>query len=106
MIDMAVQQVLLSLLGMSVTGIVTYLATKTRALNSGIKALMKIERSHARMAIMDSYEAYIIEGKHMTVERFEQVTEIYEGYCELGGNGTAKRMYEELAAKRPWIVKD
>lgn len=70
------------------------------------KAMGQILKAIGRKEIMDAYQAYIIEGHKMTVERYEQLTEIYEAYAALGGNGTAKRMYEEITAKRPWVVTD
>lgn len=70
------------------------------------RAMAQILKATGRKEIMDAYQAYIIEGHKMTVERYEQLTEIYEAYAALDGNGTAKRMYEEITAKRPWVVTD
>lgn len=70
------------------------------------RAMSQIMKAIGRKEIMDDYQSYIVDGKHLTVERYEQLTEIYEAYAALGGNGTAKRMYEEITAKRPWVVTD
>lgn len=88
------------------TGVFGYLLAMHRKRTKEERATAQIIKALGRKEIMDAYQVYIVEGHHMTVERFEQLTEIFEAYTTLGGNGTAKRMYEEIKAKRPWIVTD
>lgn len=104
MIDAA--SVLLALLPSIATGIAGYLIALMRKRSKEERATTQIIKALGRKEIMDAYQSYIVEGHHMTVERFEQLTEIFDAYQVLGGNGTAKRMYEEIKAKRPWIVTD
>lgn len=99
-------QVALTLLPSIATGAFGYLVAMRRKRSKEQQAMAKVIKAMARKEIMDAYQLYIVEGHHMTVERFDQLTEIYEAYVDLGGNGTAKRMYEEIKAKRPWIVTD
>lgn len=99
-------QILLALLPSVATGAFGYLAALHRRRTKEDEAISKVIKALGRKEIMDAYQLYIVEGHRMTVERFEQLTEVYEAYTVLGGNGTAKRMYEEIKAKRPWIVID
>lgn len=99
-------QILLPLLPSVVTGIFGYLVAMLRRRTKEDRATAQIIKALGRKEIMDAYQVYIVEGHHMTVVRFEQLTEIFEAYTTLGGNGTAKRMYEEIKVKRPWVVTD
>lgn len=99
-------QLIVALLPSVATGIFGYLVAMLRRRTKEERATAQIIKALGRKEIMDAYQLYIVEGHRMTVERFEQLTEIYEAYTTLGGNGTAKRMYEEIKAKRPWIVTD
>ena len=99
-------KIFLQLLPSIATGVGGYLIAIHRKRSKQERATAQIIKALGRKEIMDAYQAYIVEGRHMTVERFEQLTEIFEAYTDLGGNGTAKRMYEEIKAKRPWIVTD
>ena len=106
MIDPVFTQLVLPLVTSLVTGIAGYLVAMLKKRTKAEQATAKVIKAMARKEIMDAYQLYIVEGHHMTVERFDQLTEIFEAYVDLGGNGTAKRMYEEIKAKRPWIVTD
>lgn len=99
-------QVFVALLPTLAGGIFGYLVAMLRKRTKQDQATAQIIKALGRKEIMDAYQTYIVEGRHMTVERFEQLTEIFEAYTTLGGNGTVKRMYEEIKAKRPWIVTD
>lgn len=99
-------QLAMALLPPLVTGIFGYLLAMLRRRSKAEKATAQIIKALGRKEIMDAYQTYVVDGHRMTVERFEQITEIIEAYAALGGNGTAKRMYEEIKAKRPWIVTD
>lgn len=99
-------QMFIALLPSLATGVFGYLVAMLRRRTKEERATAKIIKALGRKEIMDAYQLYIVEGHRMTVERFEQLTEIFEAYTTLGGNGTAMRMYEEIKAKRPWIVTD
>ena len=99
-------QVLMQLVPTVAAGAFGYIVAMLRKRSKYERAVAKIIKALGRKEIMDAYQAYIVEERHMSVERFEQLTEIFEAYTDLGGNGTAQRMYEEIKAKRPWIVTD
>lgn len=88
------------------TGIVGYLTAVLRRRTDEDRATAQIIKALGRKEIMSAYRLHVVEKRKLTVERFDQITEIFEAYTTLGGNGTAKRMYEEIKAKRPWIVTD
>lgn len=99
-------RVALQLLPSILTGVAGYLAAMLRRRTKQEKATAQIIKALGRKEIMDAYQTYVVEEHHMTVERFGQLSEIFGAYTDLGGNGTAKRMFEEIKAKRPWIVTD
>lgn len=71
-----------------------------------VRAAFKLVEAQGRKEIVDAYQAYVVEGRHMTVERHRELAETYEAYTALGGNGTAKRLWAELGEIDPWIVTD
>lgn len=103
---MDIWQMFIALLPSLATGVFGYLVAMLRKRTKEERATAKIIKALGRKEIMDAYQTYIVDERHMSVERFEQLTEIFEAYTDLGGNGTARRMYKEIKAKRPWIVTD
>lgn len=71
-----------------------------------VRAAFKLAKAQGRKEIVDAYQAFVVEGRHMTVERHRELAETYEAYTALGGNGTARRLWEELEEIDPWIVTD
>ena len=71
-----------------------------------VRAALKLVKAQGRKEIVDAYQAFVMEGRHMTVERHRELAETYEAYTALGGNGTAKRLWAELGEIDPWIVTD
>ncbi len=71
-----------------------------------VRAAFKLAQAQGRKEIVDAYQAFVVEGRHMTVERHRELAETYEAYTALGGNGTAKRLWAELGEIDPWIVTD
>lgn len=69
-----------------------------------VRALFQLTKAHARREITDAYQAHVVERKKLTTERHRELTEAFEAYTELGGNGTTKRLWEELEELRPWLV--
>ena len=70
------------------------------------KAMLKIAKASARKEIVDAYEEYVVRKKKLTVERYDELVETFDAYIELSGNGTTKRLWEEIQKVRPWIVMD
>lgn len=71
-----------------------------------VRAAFKLAKAQGRREIVDAYQAFVVEGRHMTIERHRELAETYEAYTALGGNGTAKRLWTELQDIDPWIVTD
>lgn len=49
-----------------------------------------------RSKLVDAHEAYVTNGRPLTVERKHEITETYEAYKDLGGNGTGEAMYAAI----------
>lgn len=73
-------------------------AGKREALYKGMKASL-------RKDLVDAYRDHVTEGKPLTVERMHEITEGYNAYRALGGNGTGKAMYEGICEVPIAIVK-
>lgn len=100
---MVVNQIILTVIAALASMGVGALAASLKKRTKQDIAAGNILKAIGRKEIVDAYQTFVVEGRRITVERFSEVNEIYEAYKALGGNGTAKRMYEEIAAKRPWI---
>lgn len=66
------------------------LAATQDAIANGVKVLL-------RSKVVDAYERYVGTDEWPTVERRHEVTEAYEAYKALGGNGTVTQMYESFS---------
>lgn len=106
MIEIALNQAVLTVAGMVATGAIGYLSGALRKYRKTEKARITIEKASARAHIKDAYQRYIIEGAHMTIASYEELLEEYEAYTILGGNGTAKAYMEEIMAKKPYLVTE
>lgn len=106
MLEITVNQAVLTLVGFCVTAFLGYCLGKLKRLSKIEKARIAIEKASARAHILAAYEKYIIGGAHMTVARYEELLEEYEAYTVLGGNGTAKRYMEEIKKLKPYLVTD
>lgn len=92
-----ITQQLVSLTVAAVFGIVTgYLGGKVRHLTERDRAIEEGVKSILRHELMDDYEAYVHEGKALTIERRREIDECYHAYAALGGNGTGKTAYEAI----------
>lgn len=69
-------------------------------------ARIVIEKATARRLIFEAYDDYVIQRKHLTIDRAEEITETYTAYRLLGGNGTAKKYYECIMDINPYLVTD
>lgn len=70
------------------------------------KARITIEKATARRLIFEAYDDYVIQRKHLTVDRFREISETYEAYILLKGNGTAKKYFNEISKINPYLVTD
>ena len=69
------------------------------ALEIGMQVLL-------RKALIDSFDYYFNQDKKMTIERKREITEMYEAYTLLGGDGVISEMMADLAAdKDVWIER-
>lgn len=106
MIEVAINQIVLTVAAMAATGVVGYLLGVIKSRSKREKARIEIEKAMARQMIFDAYEKYVIRGEHMTIARYEELLKVYEAYVILGGNGTAKAYMEEIMAKKPYLVTE
>ncbi len=106
MFEVAVNQAVVAVVGMVATGVIGYLAGLLKRLTKREKARIIIDKASARAHVKEAYQRYVIEGHKMTIAAYEELTEEYEAYRILGGNGTAKAYMEEITAKVPYLVTD
>lgn len=106
MVDIALNQAVVAVVGMVATGVIGYLAGLLKRLTKREKARIIIDKASARAHVKEAYQRYVIEGHKMTIAAYEELTEEYEAYRILGGNGTAKAYMEEITAKVPYLVTD
>lgn len=106
MIEITINQAVVTCVGLVVTAVLGYFVGKLKRLSKVEKARIVIEKASARAHILSAYERYIIKGEHMSVSRYDELNEEYEAYVTLGGNGTAKRYMEEIKALKPYLVTD
>lgn len=106
MVDIALNQAVIAVVGMVATGVIGYLAGLLKRLTKREKARIIIDKASARAHVKEAYQRYVIEGHKMTIAAYEEITEEYEAYRILGGNGTAKAYMEEITAKVPYLVTD
>lgn len=102
----AIYQVAMTVVCASASALVGWLLAMAKKQRAEEKAISQIIRALARREIMDAYQAHVVEGRKLSVERCEQLVEIYDAYRALSGNGTVERMFKEIMAKRPWVVTD
>lgn len=106
MIEIALNQVVISVAGMAATGIIGFMAGILKQHSKREKARIIIEKASARAHIKSAYEKYIINNAHMTIAAYEELLEEYEAYTILGGNGTAKAYMKEITARKPYLVTE
>lgn len=106
MVEIAVNQVVLTIVGMAVTSVIGFLVGLLTKHSKREKARIIIDKASARAHIKTAYRRYILEDEHMTIAAYEELLEEYEAYRILGGNGTAKSYMQEIEAKKPYLVTD
>lgn len=57
-----------------------------------------------RKTIIDMYDLFVRHSAPMTVERRHEITDLYNAYKRLGGNGVVDHLYEELASQPTVVV--
>lgn len=82
-----------------ICSVVTYLFNKVRTINKQNKednqSIKNALKSILHNILMNECQS-IIDKKYCTNEDFERVLEYYTPYKSLGGNGSAKRMVEQI----------
>lgn len=73
---------------------VSRLKKRDAALYEGMRAVLRRE-------LVDDYERYVQHEDPLTIERMQEIHDCYAAYAALGGNGTAKTLYDELAKLKP-----
>ena len=104
MIEIALNQAVIAVVGMAATGVMGFLIGLLKQHSKKEKARIEIEKATARKDIFDAYEKYVLRGEHMTIARYDEITREYKAYTILGGNGTAKAYMEEIMALKPYLV--
>lgn len=80
---------LTALIGSS--GIWAWAKTKTVHNNNAAKLLLSVSRNQL-IALGRSY----IESGYVTMDEYEEYEEVYKLYSDLGGNGLARRVFEQV----------
>lgn len=106
MIEVAVNQAVIAVVGCVMTGVIGFFAGKFKRLTKVERARIVIEKASARAHIKAAYKRYIIDGEHMSISAYDELLEEYDAYTVLGGNGTAKRYMEEIKELKPYLVID
>lgn len=106
MIEIALNQVVITVVGMVLTGVIGFLVGIAKQHSKREQARIEIEKAMARQMIFDAYEKYILNHEHMTIARYEELLKTYEAYTVLGGNGTAKRYMTEIIELKPYLVTE
>lgn len=71
----------------------------SEANDKGTMALM-------RMRLVDAYDDYVIGHKKMSLERKQEIENLWEAYHDgMNGNGTATPLYEALHELKPYVVR-
>lgn len=106
MISTAGEELITTIVGMAVTGVLGFLVARIKSLSKFDKARIEIEKAMARQMIFEAYEKYVIRHEKLTIARYDELLRIFDAYTALGGNGTAKKYMEEIKALRPYLVID
>lgn len=70
---------------------------RQKAIENGVQALLRNE-------LIRRYREYEKKGEISILDK-ENITHMYEEYKNLGGNGTVKKLYEELLELHTQIIK-
>lgn len=103
MIDFIIKYWLQFFFGLICTAI-TYMLKKIFGLYKRQKAVEKGVQALLRNELIRRYREYESKGEISIIDR-ENIEHMFEEYKNLGGNGTVKKMYEELLSLPTKIVK-
>lgn len=81
-----------------------YLIARLKHIGKREKARITIEKATARRLIFEAYEDHVIQKKRLTVDRKREITETFEAYKTLGGNGTAQDYFDKIEGITPYMV--
>lgn len=104
MIEIALNQAVVAIVGFAIAGVLGYLVGKMKSLSKFEKARIIIEKASARAHIKEAYQRYVIEKQRMTIAAYDELLEEYEAYQIMGGNGTAKAYMGEIVKLKPYLV--
>lgn len=103
---MITNQIILTVIAALASMGVGALAASLKKRSKKDEASIKILKMIARKEIMDAYEKFIVNKEPMTLEEFDYLTDVFNAYSDLDGNGTAEKMYEAFLSVKPWIAND
>lgn len=104
LVDVAINDILDTIITAIAAAVGGYLIGRLKQLGKKEKARLTIEKATARRLIFEAHTDYVKSKKILTVDRMREITETYEAYRELGGNGTAKKYYEEISEITPALI--
>lgn len=93
-------------IGIGVAAACGYLGAQVKRLSARDAALYEGMKAVLRRELVDDFEAYVVEGHPMSIERKREVDECYHAYRELGGNGTGAQMYEKICDVKIQLLKE
>lgn len=99
-IELVIKWAVPFLLGTIITAIIGFiksLYSKNKALENAVQALLRNE-------LIKQYRIYEEKGEISILDK-ENITHMFEEYQNLGGNGTVKKMYDELLNLHTKIIK-
>ncbi|MCD8209187.1 MAG: hypothetical protein LUD72_14715 [Bacteroidales bacterium] len=70
-------------------GALTQMRSSGKAMRRGMRMLL-------RQKIVETHEFYVVGDRPCPVEIKDQISDVYEAYHDLGGDGTATHLYEEI----------
>ena len=99
------QPIVSQIVGVIVAAACGYLGAQVKRLNARDKALYDGMQALLRRQMVDDFERYVVDGAAMSIERKQEITDCYQAYAALGGNGVGAEMYEKLRAVKVEVMK-
>lgn len=93
------------LISIAVAAACGYLGAQVKRLSQRDKALHDGVRSILRRQLVDDFERFVVDGHKLSIERKQEITDCYQAYAALGGNGVGKEMYEKISELKVEVVK-
>ena len=99
------QPIVSQLVGIVIAAACGYLGAQVKRLDARGKALYDGMQALLRRQMVDDFERYVVDGVSMSIERKQEITDCYQAYAALGGNGVGAEMYEKLRAVKVEVMK-